>query len=461
MRQALRASPAKLADGASFAATGLDKVFAVYVAVWILEGAARKWLPGASLAGYVGHDVIALVALAVIMTRPAPAPRRPAWVLLLLFSFFLWGFMQLVATTGAGRPSVFLIGIRSYVGPILLPIISVYGGPSIARLRLMAAALLFAAPLELLISVLQVISPASALINLQVGGAETDFVNAGDVVRASGTFSSPSGLTAYLTLAACAGLAYSLSSRRSIRAVAFASVLCTLSVTLIGGSRGSVLQVSVVVAVFVLHLLVSRGARGFANVVLALVVFAGALYSVSAALPAVIDSFSVRIAQASASEDSFARLLQTAFGALESPPPLLGSGFGTHSNAGILVGSGSAWVEDDGFRWVAELGFFGYGLVLLRLVVALACAWFTFEAISARAPASAVLARLACACLAETSLIGSVNENPTLEAAFGISAALVLAYREVRPIRRGSVDSRGIVIREKLPRPARGYWMEY
>lgn len=393
-------------------------MLAGYVALWIVEGAFRKWVPGTSLAFYVlrdGYAVAALVWLA--SSRTVTARRLPWWIYGVLLVAGVWLALQFVFTS-APSPVILIFGLRSYLAPLLFAVLCYkYGAAS--SLRRVCAVIAVAAPVELALTVLQVTASPTATINVEVGGAPNDFVNNG-VVRATGTFAAPLGLTVYLLLALCVGLWW--TTERTGRAAGWAVVVCTLAVVGLSGARGAVLNSVILLAFYVVQSLARPSVGSIGRVVGLLVVLALALVAIQLALPDVLQSFVLRFNQASAAENSSDRVVYSFSQYLSETPTLFGAGMGTESNAGIALGSSSGWVENDSLRWVGELGILGWLMSLMRTIVVISLAAWAIV----RLRRSAAAAGLFRAGLVVLLGLGSINDTPTSEGVFAILLGAVL-----------------------------------
>jgi O-antigen ligase len=403
-------------------------LIAGYVALWILEGAFRKWVPSMGMVFYVlrdGYAVAALVWLAV--SRRTAVRRLPWWtigVALILGLLLVAQFLQSQSTA----PVVLLFGLRSYVAPLLFAVLC-YQYATFASVMRIGAVIAAAAPLELALTIAQVRSAPDSFINVQVGGEPNDFVNGNAVVRATGTFSAPSGLTVYVVLALAFGLWWTVLHRR--RLVGLAVVSCVVATIALSGARGSVLEGGILIGGYLVYSIVRPSKESTRTAVLIIVVLAVLLVVVQLALPTVIEAFIARFTQASASEDSSARVLDGFSGFLGQTPSAIGDGMGTRSNAGIALGSPAGWIENDSLRWIAELGVLGFCLAVLRVLAVIVIVAIAIVRVRRDGPALTMLR----AALVVLLVLGSINDTPTSEGGFGI---LLGAYLLALTTRTGS-----------------------
>lgn len=409
----------------------------VYIHLWVLEGAIRKWIPALDTLMYVGRDVLVIGAI-LLLALSKHRGRRATPVFWLAAAL-----MSLLAVThvfaGLVGLEVAVVGLRSYLAPALLAYIvwryEVHG--AFARMSWVVISYL---PLQLAIVLLQVSSSPSAWINRETSGESASFINAG-VVRASGTFTAPAGLALYIPLA----LALALVIAREVRGVRRAfTALCmgmAVLVVLLAGSRGLLLAAVIVMVTYVaVQLLFARGGFSLTLRTLVAVAVAGAL--ALWLLPTVVDSFLQRFEDASRSEDSGERLVSQTFGFLSQSATPIGSGIGAHSQAGIRAGSGFGWIEVEATRWVAELGAIGILLGILRLVaVVVTVIWLL-----GRDQRSDVALWMIAAALLPVVAFGQLTQTPSSQGFVSLAVALMIAAVNDRSVRhgpRGKSSARG------------------
>lgn len=395
---------------------------AAYIIVWVLEGAARKWVPGTDFALYFARDALTFTLLgALVLWRTKRGPLRVP-LALLVAPALLVAYASLVAVFRQEALAVTAVGVLSYLAPLLLPALAMLNR-SVALVQVIVMTLVATTPLEFLVTVVQVASPADSPINLQVGADAAALVTADGVVRASGTFTAPAGLTTWAVVALVGSLvalvAPGLVRSRSLSVLGLLSVIGVIA---LGGSRGAVLASAIVLAVLLLWL-VTRATLRSIVLVIALLVLGGLVVGTAfALLPVVSGAFVERFVSASGQEDSGARILDQAIGYLHSPPGVLGDGAGTHSTVGISLGAAGPWQEIDADRWVSELGLVGYVLACVRLCFA---AWVVLR--TARAGSGSAVAGLAiitAAALVPILAWGSITTNPSTQAGAGILLGL-------------------------------------
>lgn len=398
------------------ASQAFSRVATAYVALWLVEGAIRKWVPGADLPFYVARDVFLIVSLAWIAIR-YPVRNRLAGT---LFWFAIWAFTLFVITSAIFVTSSFqtvIVGLRTYVAASIF-VFAIWKYRPKAFVRSATQLILAAAPLEAAIAIAQVASPKSALINVLVSGEDSTLSFGDGLVRASGTFSSPTGMTFFVTIAFGVSLASRVAEKpMKFGLVGLASVIVIVAV---GGSRGALFSCMIVLLAFCLYSLIAGRFRQIATLIGVLLVVS--LSSISAALlfPTVLAGFVQRLTTASDSQIIGTRVTDTIFGFSELSV-LVGSGAGSRTPAGAAI-SGVRWVEDESARVITELGIVGYLFLGLKVAVLV---WLIANAL--RQPRqSHPLVWPMTAAVAPVIATGGVFGAPTNQAFVAIALALVM-----------------------------------
>ncbi|WP_136585344.1 hypothetical protein [Microbacterium hydrothermale] len=312
----------------------------------------------------------------------------------------------------------------------------------------MARAILLWLPVQLVLGGIQGVLPPSSPINREISGEESRFVQGG-VVRITGTFTAPSGLTNYLIVAFAvliAALVAGMFVRRSLAALLLLMAITTVAIS---GSRGAVLGVSLVLLSAVLHSALTRpGLTVRLTSTIALVAGASWLAATSF-FPQVVKAFADRFAAADRVEDTGGRLLGQTLGFL-SPEnfSLFGSGVGGTSIVGIALGSGQSWVEIESIRWVVELGILGLLFASLRLLCGLGLIVAIFAFPWRFSPVFVALS----AVIAPTLVFGTIGQNPSYQGSFAITLAMAILAIKCDPHR---VKDRSDLSKSKLTKEHR------
>lgn len=405
-----------------------NRLLLSYVALWAFEGAGRKWVPGADLILYFGRDVLLLMwfGWAVLSSRHRQWHHRGyvSFLIGVLCALVILSLLQAVAFSGIPL-AVTVVGLRSYAVPLLFASVLLMSYPHAKTIIVALAPLLgFIMLGQLIIVVLQVLSPPDAAVNLLIGEGETLFVNSG-IVRPSGTFSAPSGLTCFAVLSAALG-GYVLALRDDVRASLSRSVLLSAAglfagsaiLALLGGSRALVLQVGLILLVASIMILRRTSRRNVVPVMaggLFLTVFVAAMAS---GFEQVIQAFIVRVDQASRVESFWERVGGQLLGFLSTDGGVLGSGMGTNSQAGIALGATGPWLEIESAKWASELGMLGLLLIALSWL-------FLASAVRVGTHPDAGAAVLVAATVPQFA-VGQVTQTPTLQAFSGLLLGLLL-----------------------------------
>jgi hypothetical protein len=395
----------------------------IYLNLWIVEGAFRKWIPDSQDFFYVFRDGVIWVTLAAaLLLFGAEKNKRNVsaafWTLVLVI-----GTAALVQVVlGTVSLPVTLAGLRNYISPLIVPyIVWRYEVGTFARRACLVIAVW--APIQAGIAIVQVLSPRSSFLNLEVGGDEAFFTTAGGVVRASGTFSAPGGLVFFVTVCLAVGIAMIVESTRFHRLPAWLSVFSAVLILTIGGSRGAVFAGSVVLLAWAIKLVADASFEKLKALAAGVVAFAVVAIVTAAVFPSVLEAFRQRFVDANAHEDTIQRVLSGVVGFLSQPLDIVGSGSGSHSTIGIALGSVEEWVEGDPERWVAELGVLGLVLVFARLSVTVVAALW----IARNLRKIPVLLVVLCAVLIPIGFAGSITTSPASQGYFGVVMGMALS----------------------------------
>jgi hypothetical protein len=388
-------------------AVKLSILFSVHL--WVLEGAIRKWVPGTEMALYVARDIVLVACMVVISLTFGHLRKRPAWPFwIVVLTFAVVAVVQILS--GQVGYLVAASGVRNYLAPVLLIYLYWSYQPRDVLPTLMRT-IRFYVFVQLGIIVLQVLSSPSSTINHEVGSEIAGFVNPGGVVRASGTFSAPIGLAYFLPLALACSLALTDHGTRRSRGWSLAASMAVAASALLGGARGTLVAVGIVLGVYLIRRVSQGLGRGIKTIVL-LAVVAVAVYSlVSTFAPTVLDSFSDRFEVAARSENSLERVYYQTFGFFNYDISLTGDGVGTRSQVGRALGSPFDWIETDNTRWVAELGVLGFGMAVARSAAWLAMLFW----IISRFRSTTTITVLIAAAFLPTLMYGNINQQPTAQ----------------------------------------------
>ena len=388
----------------------------LYVHLWIVEGAVRKWLPALDSLMYFARDAVVIAAVVIGVVASAPRKRFRTWgAIFWLYVGVLASYALIQGIVLQVNLPVLLLGIRNYVAPMLLIYLVVRERDKQFPERL-ARIVFFYIPIQAALVIVQVLSPKDSWINVQPGGDEAYFTTAGGIVRASGSFSAPAGLILFTTLGCAITLAAISGAIVASRVMVAVALLSIIGIVALGGSRGAVLNVAILLAAWVAQSLVSGSLRRLMSVFsgMALILFAGVI--TAWIVPGVVEAFLTRFTTAAGQEDSLQRLGSTIFGFHGYLFSILGDGAGTRSASGIALGSSFNWVEGDSDRWVAELGLLGFAMSVIRLVTFVVLSLVLFARFRSMPALSLLLGVAICIILS----IGAVTTQPSTQGYFGI-----------------------------------------
>ncbi|MGO4859422.1 hypothetical protein [Arthrobacter sp. 2MCAF14] len=394
----------------------------LYVHLWIIEGAIRKWVPGTEQALYVARDGLTIVGLVLAILLPGVHKKRSG-ISIWIFALSLSLLCGLQVVIGIAPINVSLVGLRSYLAPFLLVYaIWCYGTKDL--LSKISRIIIFYGPVELAVSAVQVLSTKTAWINKEVGTEAAYFVN-GTVVRASGTFSAPAGLTLFIPLCLAISLWLLHGADRKSKIPSIVALSSAMIVTVISGARGTVLAVVIILLAYIAFQAWTMNLSGLKSIFLISTFGILIFWSALAAFPEVFSSFVARFDSAAQSEDSSGRVLTQILSFATAPVSIAGDGAGTHSMAGIALGAVGPWIETESLRWVAELGFFGWMLGFLRII---SCVVFLFQIFLAPRE-HALRAALLCACVIPVVLYGQITQFPSAQAFFSVGLSMFILSR--------------------------------
>ncbi|WP_144016162.1 hypothetical protein [Demequina sp. NBRC 110052] len=387
--------------------------------VWVLEGAFRKWMPTTAQPLYFFRDALIVGGFALAVLVAAPRLRRSPPLTGVTWALAIFLVVQAIA--GVTGPALFVAGARSYLAPLLFALFALTYADG-EFIRRASRTLILYSLLEVPLALVQAQSPGSALVNQQVGGEDAYFVNFG-VVRASGTFSAPLGFVMFLSLAAAAaGYLLLASNVRAERRFAGIGLGLAIAGGALSGSRSALIYLAILVAAVVWRAVLVGGRRERRALG---VLMAGALLAVATVLTVarpVLDSFAMRVDDASRSEDVAGRLVRQGTSFASSVESVLGDGAGTHSQVGIALGSVHEWTEIETQKWALELGALGWlaALIVFAGSLALLSTWFM------RARTIPAAAYSYGAVLFPTLIVGQITQNPSTQGFIGIAAAVLL-----------------------------------
>lgn len=413
-----------------------------FVLLWVFEGLLRRFIPILDFPLYVFRDVLTLAFVLVGVKSQSLRAYRNDLLLLLGYTLLIIASTIVAAICFSIQPVILVSGMKSMLSPALglFALLSLVPRRDLDYgLRLIVQT----SPVVLAVSLAQVASSPTARINAVGDEGRAEFVNF-EVVRATGTFSAPSGLTLYVVLLSALSM-WLLASQPHTR-LGTVGLFSALTLTAVGGSRGAVLGVAIVVATVMMF---STNLKSFRRPVFYVMILGAVAYILAMfRFPGVLESFIRRFETASRTEDTSGRILDQIFGALVDFDSIWGAGIGSFGNVSRGYGPSNEWVEADPARWVAELGFLGLLLAVAKLLVGLGS--LNELLVNARSPDRLLSLSVAV----PTLLYGQLTQNPTVQGA----AALIMAWAVAsRRKEAGEAESGGLPRHKaSLPRASPG-----
>jgi hypothetical protein len=349
----------------------------LYFGLLIAEGALRKWIfPSLTAPLLVIRDpLVLLIYVQAVRCRRFPSSGPMVAYFLLLISFILLALFQMITGIGGG-PLVAVYGLRTNFLhlPLIFVIPQVFSYADVLKLgRWM---LILSVPMAGLMTWQFMSSPDSWINAATMADAQQISFVLGKI-RPAGTFSFATGAAHFFVLTTTF-LIYGLvqPSARYSRWLLGAALLSVIVVQPVSGSRTLVVGCALVAVAAVMFGILNwrRSHRIFA--VAALIVGMLAALSLFSFFREAATAFTVRWNDASASEDSTARILGWFFDAFNLSPEagLFGKGIGMGTNAASALLTGTPQfllAETEWSRVILESGpLLGFSFLAYRIWVA-------------------------------------------------------------------------------------------
>ncbi len=357
--------------------TALRRMIWLYFALLIAEGALRKWIfPSLSAPLLVIRDpLVLLIYVQAVRCRRFPISGPMIAYFLLLISFILLALIQMIAGIGGG-PLVAVYGLRTNFLhlPLIFVIPQVFSYADVVKLgRWM---LMLSVPMAGLM-IWQFLSPPDSWINAATTADTQQISFVLGKIRPAGIFSFATGAAHFFVLTATF-LLYGLvqPSARYSRWLLGAALLSVIVVQPVSGSRTLVVGCALVVVAAVMFGILNWRRSHRIVAVAALIVGTLATLSLFSFFREAVTAFMVRWNDASASEDSTARILGWFFDAFALSPEagLFGKGIGMGTNAASALLTGTSQfllAETEWSRVILESGpLLGFSFLAYRIWVA-------------------------------------------------------------------------------------------
>lgn len=336
--------------------------------IWIYIGALRSWiLP--SLSNYLYFAYFPVLSALWLRSRRLAKPGQFGTISLFMFLLCLFQLFHIL------RGNIDLVsgmyGLVTYETPFIFFLIFMRLTINHQDLKILTNYILFTLPVNLIVVFLQVIERTPAL-------QKVEFTNnallgtANGVVRATGTFTSSSGFSYYVIFL---GLILYIAKRKNLisgpMSICFAIVLGCL--TLLSGSRTILLFIGLNLLVILFSQNIKHGEKSH-NIGLKLFILAtliGSYRVITTSNNPVIQAFFRRISEASNTENTLQRILNSVLEPLKhfTDWTILGQGLGSYGRGTLGYGS-SLWVENDLYKNILECGLVIGGFVIcMRFVL--------------------------------------------------------------------------------------------
>ena len=318
----------------------LKKVLWAYIAVWLVEGALRKWIfPGLSTPLLVIRDPILLFIYYLAFTKGV-FPKG-----VFVTSVLVLGVIALLVSIAATDTPLLieLYGFRaSYLHMLLIFLIpNVFDFDDVRRLGKWT--LLAAVPMAALV-LLQFLAGRGSWLNAGAGGTTNGMIEAAyGHIRPSGTFSFTTGLTGFTAMTSVYFLYHLLEQRVYPRLIWLAAAPALVLLIILSGSRTAAGLVFIIMSALVFVGIVHRRYRPVTFKLAALVGLLVLLAGTFAVFKQGVEVFAYRFGSAANVRVGFiGRFFDTLnipFQIADRAPAFgCGLGMGTNAAGGLLLG---------------------------------------------------------------------------------------------------------------------------
>lgn len=388
--------------------------------IWIYIGALRSWiLPSLSNYLYFAH-----FPLIVVLWLKTLRIERIRFGLVFFSVFLLIVFQSIHVLLGHLDLVGGIYGLITYVTPLMFIMIFERSSISSQNLMRLTRVILLTLPVNLIIVFLQVVQQSPAL--QKVDFTESALLGtANGVVRATGTFTSSAGFSFYVIFLGL--ILYIANSKKIVSTLSSLCLAIILGIlTLLSGSRTILLFISLNLIV----ILFTRNKNGDIKVrsqglkMAILISIIGSYKILTTSKWQFLQAFSERITQASRTENTTQRVLQSILDPFKhfNDWTLFGRGLGAYGHGSLGYGS-NLWVENDLSKNMLECGvILGSIVIFFRFVIALKIIRFPREEWAGQ--------RTECAMAAITFvpliISGQLTNQGSLLLGIGICTSLVL-----------------------------------
>jgi hypothetical protein len=349
----------------------------IYLVILITEGIFRKWIQIFPFdLFYFLRDLIGFLFCLRLLTSPRFRIHAGAKIFIYQSAIPLISIAIFYATVVRNVPlSVALFGARNYLSLLPIGFILLYLENTEEVFQRLYSVFISSLSFQFPVVVLQVLSGPDAFINKTGWDQGASLFTSGQVVRPPGTFTNALGLGYYLLI--CYGLVLGARIRQfrnvreaNVNTLAFFSIV---GMSALAGSRTVILGLALTTILYLMLQLKSHFSQVSSTVVrwrvspILSVFLILSTVTILYKLVDVIDAFAYRIRyQTEGSSGTLSRVLESIFGYHIEDLTWFGSGIGTRHQSAIALGWIQPWVENETIRWSAELGIFGFVLVVGR-----------------------------------------------------------------------------------------------
>lgn len=432
--------------------TPLRKLLWFYLALWVLEGALRKWiLPTLANPLLVVRDPVLLGIYLLAYARGVfPKGFFMTWIVALAAAAFI------VSEMATDTPVlVTLYGLRAdfFHLPLIFLLPAVF---HLADVRAIGKWTLWAAPAMAVLVLLQFGSSPNSWLNAGAGGDSGMLESAYGHIRPSGTFSFTNGLSGFTLLLAAFFLHHLLEKGIYPRLLWTAAAPCLVVLIVLSGSRAAVGAAALMLATVVLVCVVQARYWKPSVKLLALAALAMVALGSFAIFQQGLDVFTYRFVKSGGLQSGFIDRFFDTFAvpftiARETPAAGQGLGMGTNVAAGLLVGKRSFLVAEGEFaRVILESGpSVGMTFLFLRFTLMIYLGLMALRSLRQRA--STLPALLFSACFID--LVQGQFSQPTALGYATIASGLCLASN--RPAKQEAALAAPVAV-VRAPPVARG-----
>lgn len=360
-----------------------------YIALWIFEGALRKWiLPQLSAPlAMIRDPLLVVIYLYAWRTRQF----KPMWVLLAASLIALCLLFLAFADNPLGLPLlVTFYGLRVdfFHIPLILVIANVWNHRDVLQV---GRKLIWVSPVVAILAVAQFALPNS-ILNTTVGGGAFQQGGAMEHYRASAMFASGAGLVIFSTVVLAFSLHRMFYSRARDLQIGLMGTVACLFIYAVSINRAAVFQAGLTLAVFLFAYMYKQGQIKRLSWTVAGLAALLALLTLLPVFREGVQAFNSRLETAGTADlqgvstgivgrafSSFYAFVNT----IPNTPPLgYGIGVGTNAATYLIFGSyGFLAAEDEWSRIILEDGpYLGVAYIILRGLLAAYVGWKAYRA---------------------------------------------------------------------------------